>query len=147
MRTKLGFLWLMGALLFVVNANAQTADAILGKWINPSGEGQIQIYKKGNLFFGKLAWIKEPDDKATGKPKLDVNNPDKSLQSRPILGLELLKNFKFDGDDVYEDGTIYDPKSGKTYSCKMTLNGNKLKIRGFVGISLLGRSEVWTRVK
>jgi uncharacterized protein (DUF2147 family) len=147
MRTKLSFLWLMGALLFVVNANAQTADAILGKWINPSREGQIQIYKKGNLFFGKLAWIKEPDDKASGKPKLDVNNPDKSLQPRPILGLELLKNFKFDGDDVYEDGTIYDPKSGKTYSCKMTLNGNKLKIRGFVGISLLGRSEVWTRVK
>jgi len=137
----------MGALLFVVNAKAQNADAILGKWINPSGEGQIQIYKKGNLFFGKLAWIKEPNDEATGKPKLDVKNPDKSLQSRPILGLELLKNFKFDGDDVYEDGTIYDPKSGKTYSCKMTLNGNKLKIRGFVGISLLGRSEVWTRVK
>jgi uncharacterized protein (DUF2147 family) len=137
----------MAALLFAVNADAQTADAILGKWINPSGEGQIQIYKKGNLFFGKLAWIKEPDDKATGKPKLDVNNPDKSLQSRPVLGLELLKNFKFDGDDIYEGGTIYDPKSGKTYSCKMTLNGNKLKIRGFIGISLLGRSEVWTRVK
>ncbi len=137
----------MAALLFVVNAKAQNADAILGKWINPSGEGQIQIYKRGNLFFGKLAWIKEPNDEATGKPKLDVKNPDKSLQSRPILGLELLKNFKFDGDDVYEDGTIYDPKSGKTYSCKMTLTGNKLKIRGFVGISLLGRSEVWTRVK
>ncbi len=124
MRTKLSFLWLMAALLFVVNAKAQNADAILGKWINPSGEGQIQIYKRGNLFFGKLAWIKEPNDEATGKPKLDVKNPDKSLQSRPILGLELLKNFKFDGDDVYEDGTIYDPKSGKTYSCKMTLNGN-----------------------
>ncbi|WP_342645675.1 DUF2147 domain-containing protein [Mucilaginibacter sp. CSA2-8R] len=147
MRTKLSFYWLITALLFVVNANAQTADAIVGKWINPSGEGQIQIYKKGNLYFGKLAWIKEPDDKATGKPKTDVNNPDKSLQSRPILGLELLKNFKFDGDDVYEGGTIYDPKSGKTYSCKMTLNDNKLKIRGFIGISLLGRSEVWTRVK
>ncbi len=147
MRTKLSFFWLMAALLFVVNANAQTADAILGKWINPSGEGQIQIYKKGNLYFGKLAWIKEPEDPATGKPKVDVNNPDKSLQSRPILGLELLKNFKFDGDDVYEGGTIYDPKSGKTYSCKMTLSGNKLKIRGFIGISLLGRSEVWTRVK
>ncbi len=147
MRTKLSFLWLMAALLFVLNAKAQNADAILGKWINPSGEGQIQIYKKSNLYFGKLAWIKEPNDETTGKPKLDVKNPDKTLQSRPILGLELLKNFKFDGDDVYEDGTIYDPKSGKTYSCKMTLTGNKLKIRGFVGISLLGRSEVWTRVK
>jgi len=128
-------------------ALAQNADAILGKWINPSGEGQIQIYKKGNLYYGKLVWLKFPNDEVTNKVKLDKNNPDKSLQSRPILGLEILKNFKFDGDDVYEDGNIYDPKNGKDYSCKMTLNGNKLKIRGYIGISLLGRSEVWTRVK
>jgi uncharacterized protein (DUF2147 family) len=126
-------------------AFAQNADAILGKWVNPSGEGQIQIYKKGSKFFGKLAWLKTPDE--NGKPKTDHKNPDASLQSRPVLGLEILKDFTFDGEDVYEDGTIYDPKSGKTYSCKMTLNGNKLKIRGYVGISLLGRSEVWTRVK
>lgn len=128
-------------------ALAQNADAILGKWINPNGEGQIQIYKKGNLYYGKLVWLKFPNDEVTNKAKLDKNNPDKSLQSRPILGLEILKNFKFDGDDVYEDGNIYDPKNGKDYSCKMTLNGNKLKIRGYIGISLLGRSEVWTRVK
>ncbi len=78
---------------------------------------------------------------------MDMNNPDQALQTRPELGLELLKDFTFDGDDVYEDGTIYDPKSGKTYSCKMTINGNSLKIRGYVGISLFGRTEVWTRVK
>lgn len=126
---------------------AQSADAILGKWINPSGEGQIQVYKKGNLFYGKLAWLKSPDDEKTGQPKSDNNNPDKSLQIAPLLGLEILKNFKHDGNNIYEDGTIYDPKNGKTYSCKMTLDGNKLKIRGYIGISLLGRSEVWTRVK
>lgn len=126
---------------------AQNADGILGKWVNPSGEGQIQVYKKGNLFFGKLAWLKSPNDETTGQPKLDSKNPDKALQSTPLLGLEILKNFKHNGADVYEDGTIYDPKNGKTYSCKMTLNGNKLKIRGYIGISLLGRSEVWTRVK
>jgi uncharacterized protein (DUF2147 family) len=127
--------------------HAQNADAILGKWINPSGEGQIQIYKKGNLYFGKLAWIKVPNDEATGQPKTDKNNPDKNLRSKPILGLEILKNFKFDGEDVYEDGSIYDPKNGKTYKCKMTIDGNKLNIRGYIGISLLGRTEAWTRVK
>ena len=126
---------------------AQKADAILGKWINPSGEGQIQVYKKGNLYFGKLAWLKLPNDEATGQPKTDKNNPEKSLQSKPTLGLEILKNFTFDGEAVYEDGSIYDPKNGKTYKCKMTLDGNKLKIRGYIGISLLGRSETWTRVK
>ena len=79
--------------------------------------------------------------------KTDKNNPDKVLQSRPDLGLELLKDFTFNGDNVYDDGTIYDPKNGKTYSCKMTLDGNNLRIRGYVIFSLFGRTEVWTRVK
>lgn len=133
-------------ILFVLSASAQNGDAIIGKWLNPSGEGQVQIYKKGDKYFGKLAWIKFPND-ANGKPKTDVKNPDASLRSRPELGLELLKDFTFDGEKVYEDGTIYDPKSGKTYSCKMTLDGAKLKIRGYIGISLLGRTELWTRVE
>lgn len=133
-------------LLFIITASAQNADAILGRWINPSGEGQVLIYKKGDKYFGKLAWIKVPND-AGGKPKTDIHNPDKNLQSRPELGLELLKDFKYDGDNVYNDGTIYDPKSGKTYSCKMTLNSKSLKIRGYIGISLFGRSETWTRVE
>lgn len=132
--------------IFAFGAAAQNANAILGKWVNPSGEGQILIYKKGEKFFGKLAWLKFPND-ANGKPKLDEKNPEQSLKSRPIQGLELLKDFTFDGDDGYEDGTIYDPKSGKTYSCKMTVKGESLKIRGYVGISLLGRTEKWTRVK
>jgi len=127
-------------------AYAQKADAILGTWVNPSGEDHILIYKKGDKYFGKLDWIKFPSDEQ-GKPKTDKNNPDDALKSRPELGLELLKDFKFDGDDVYEDGTIYDPKNGKTYSCKMTIQGNQLKIRGYIGISLFGRSETWTRVK
>ncbi|WP_363152403.1 DUF2147 domain-containing protein [uncultured Mucilaginibacter sp.] len=125
---------------------AQNGDAILGKWLNPNGEDQIWIYKKGDKYFGKLGWIKFPD--RNGKPKMDENNPDPALKTRPDLNLELLKDFTFNGE-TYEDGTIYDPKSGKTYSCKMTLidNNNTLKIRGYIGISLFGRTEVWTRVK
>jgi len=125
---------------------AQKADAIIGRWLSPNGEDQIQIYKKGNKYFGKLSWIKYPNDE-TGQSKTDKKNPDPNLRSRQELGLELLKDFTFGGDNVYEDGTIYDPKSGKTYSCKMTIDGEKLKIRGYIGISLLGRSETWTRVK
>lgn len=127
-------------------ALAQKPDAVLGKWTSATGEAQIQIYKKGDKYFGKIDWLKYPNDDA-GKPKTDKKNPDKSLRTRPELGLELLKDFAFAGDNVYEDGTIYDPKSGKTYSCKMTVNGTKLKIRGYVGISLLGRTEIWTRSK
>lgn len=73
--------------------------------------------------------------------------PTLKLRSRPDLGLELLKGFTYEGDNLYDDGTIYDPKSGKTYSCKMTIEGNSLKIRGYIGISLFGRTETWTKVK
>ncbi|MFN0254313.1 DUF2147 domain-containing protein [Pedobacter ureilyticus] len=129
-----------------VQVFAQKKDDILGKWLNPSGEGQIEIYKRGDKFFGKLAWIKEPND-ANGKPKTDEKNPTESLRSRPILGLEILKNFIFD-DGKWVDGTIYDPKSGKTYSCKLTLkDNNQLSVRGFIGVSLIGRTEVFKRVK
>ncbi|WP_374951133.1 DUF2147 domain-containing protein [Mucilaginibacter sp.] len=127
------------------SASAQSADAILGKWLNPSGEGQIQIFKKGSKYFGKLIWLKVPDE--DGKPKLDKFNPDPALKTRPKLNLEVLKDFVYDGDNVYENGTIYDPKNGKTYSCKMTLKGDVLKVRGYIGVSILGRTENFTRIK
>jgi len=129
-----------------ISANAQEKDAIVGKWQNPSGEGRIEIYKQGNKFFGKLYWLKEPNE--NGKPKVDKNNPNASKRSRQIKDLVILNNFVYSGKNVWSDGEIYDPKTGKTYSCKMTLkNKDKLDIRGYIGISLLGRSETWTRVE
>ncbi|MDY0335364.1 MAG: DUF2147 domain-containing protein, partial [Bacteroidales bacterium] len=77
-------------------------------------------------------------------------NPDTTLQKRPLMGLQLLSGFVFDGDDEWESGKIYDPKSGKTYSCYMEFTDkskNKLKVRGYIGISLLGRTTYWTRVE
>lgn len=119
---------------------AQSSDPILGKWQNPSGEGRIEIYKKGDKYFGKLYWIKDAGKK-------DTKNPDEKLRTRNIQGLEILKNFTKKGS-TYEEGEIYDPKSGKTYSCKMTLKGSdKLDIRGFMGLSLLGRTETWKRIE
>ena len=138
--------FLMVLWLFALQAFAQTKDDVLGKWLNPTGEGQIEIYKKGDKYFGKLVWIKNPTDE-NGKPKKDEKNPNESLRSKPILGLEILKNFVFD-DGKWVDGSIYDPKSGKTYSCKLTLKDDKqLSIRGFIGVSLIGRTEVWKRIK
>ncbi|MFN0290313.1 DUF2147 domain-containing protein [Pedobacter helvus] len=132
--------------IFSCQVFAQKKDDILGKWLNPTGEGQIEIYRRGDKFFGKLAWIKEPNDEK-GKPKTDEKNPTESLRNKPVLGLEILKNFIFD-DGKWIDGTIYDPKSGKTYSCKLTLKDhNLLHVRGFIGVSLIGRTEVFKRVK
>ena len=146
MTRKTGAFIALFVLFSFYQAIAQNADAILGSWANPSGEDHILIYKRGNKYFGKLDWIKIPNDE-TDKPKTDKNNPDEKLRTRPEWGLELLKDFSFNGDNVYEDGTIYDPKNGKTYSCKMALEGTSLIIRGYIGISLFGRSEIWTRVK
>ena len=79
-------------------------------------------------------------------PNLDNNNPDKTKINNPVIGLLILTGFKFNGDDKWEGGKIYDPESGKTYSSNLTLQDkNTLKVRGYVGISLFGRTEVWSR--
>ncbi|AOM78601.1 DUF2147 domain-containing protein [Pedobacter steynii] len=125
---------------------AQTSDAILGKWANSSGEAHIDISKKGDKFFGKIVWLKAPKDEK-GQAKLDVKNPDLKLKTRPIMGLEMLKDFVYD-DGKWVDGKIYDPKTGKTYSCNMNIKANgDLNVRGYIGISLIGRSDTWKRVK
>lgn len=122
------------------------ADDIIGTWqtagVNPA---RIQIYRVGDRYHGKISWLKVPTD--NGKVRVDANNPDKSKTNQPIIGLVILKGFKFDGDDEWEDGTIYDPKNGKTYSCYMYLKGKDiLKARGYIGFSMIGRTETWTRV-
>ncbi|MES2653266.1 MAG: DUF2147 domain-containing protein [Bacteroidota bacterium] len=130
----------------ILTSFAQNKDAVIGKWLNATSEGQVEIYKRSDKYFGKLSWIKEPNDEK-GKPKLDHKNPNTNHQTKPLLGLEILKNFIFE-DGKWTDGTIYDPKTGKTYSCNLTLKENgQLNIRGYVGISLIGRSESWKRVK
>lgn len=128
------------------NGFSQNKDLILGKWLNASGEAHIQIYPNGSKFSGKLVWLKEPLD-ANGKPKMDKENPKNELSKRPILGLIFLKNFVYK-QGIWEGGTIYDPKTGKTYSCKISAEGkDKINVRGFVGFSLLGRTETWTRLE
>ena len=136
----------------VFNAVSQDvkADDVVGIWLNEDKDAHVQVFKEDGKYFGKIVWLKDPNDEETGKPKTDKNNPDPELQKRPTLGIMLLTGFEFD-DDEWEDGEIYDPKSGKTYSCYMEFpdedNLDKLKIRGYIGVSLLGRTTYWTRVK
>jgi len=134
--------------LITVTAFAQVkADDVLGVWLTGGKEpAKIQIYKSGEKYYGKIVWLKNPTD--NGKPKVDANNPDKGKCNQPIIGLIILKGFKFDGDDEWGDGDIYDPESGKTYSCYLSLKDiNTLRVRGYVGISLFGRTETWTKSK
>ena len=81
------------------------------------------------------------------RPDKDENNPDPALRERPLTGLELFTNFSYDGDGRWSGGTIYDPNSGKTYRCIITwVDADTLKVRGYIGVPMLGRTETWTRV-
>ncbi|HTO17073.1 MAG TPA: DUF2147 domain-containing protein [Edaphocola sp.] len=138
----------LGIAIFIILFNlfafvAQGQD-IRGYWLNDVKEAKVEIYQASNgKYYGKIIWLKEPN--RNGKPKVDIHNVKESLRTRPIMGLVLLSGFE-KKSNTYENGTIYDPKNGKTYSCKITPEGNdKLNIRGFIGISLLGRTTVWTR--
>ena len=121
-------------------------DKIEGLWYNAEKTAKINIFKaKDDKFYGNIVWLKEPNE--NGKPKTDKNNPKAEKRSQPMLNLQVLRHFSKDGDKTYEDGEIYDPKNGKTYSCKITHNGNSLDVRGYLGISLIGRTTTWQRAQ
>ena len=123
----------------IINAQNKAGD-IVGTYMNQEGEAIIKIYETSGKYFGKLIWTKNPD-------RLDENNPDVKKRTQKRLGLVIMNNFVFDGDDTWEDGSIYDPKNGKTYDCKATRDAKgNLDIRGYIGISLLGRTTHWTKV-
>ncbi len=127
---------------------AQSAEAVVGEWYTSEERAKIEVYNCGEAYCGKIVWLKEPNN-PDGSTKLDKENPDETLRDRPIVGTNILQNLEYDGDGDYEDGEIYDPESGKTYSCLMRLkeDGKVLEVRGYIGISLMGRTEKWTKVK
>ena len=142
----------------VVPALAGDGDAILGLWAtDPEGSGgqaHIEITKVDGKYAGEIVWLEEPlyleddTDGEYGEPKVDTNNPDPALQSRPIMGLQLMHGFIYDGKGTWKKGTIYDPDNGKTYKCKLRLgDGGELRVRGYIGFSLIGRTSEWTRVE
>lgn len=142
------------SLFFLLSSNHPSAqppseaDAIVGVWESGSGKARINIIRSGNFFYGRIVWLKEPNDPATGKPKVDKNNPDESKRTTPLLGYRMLSGFEFKGNNLWEDGTIYDPESGSTYNCKISLEDkNTMNIRGFIGISAFGRTDVWKRLE
>ena len=141
--------FLMSFLLGTTEGIAQeVSDKILGEWWTASKEAKVEIYKCGDKYCGKLSWLKEPNEE-DGSPKVDDENPDPKLRSRKLLNLEILYDFEYDEDLEWEDGEIYDAKSGKTYSCILTLEENYqvLNVRGYIGFSFIGRTETWQRAR
>lgn len=133
------FLAAFMSLLAINVLKAQVDESkILGEWTSPQKDSRVLIYKVKNIYYGKIVW-------GSGSATKDEKNPNVSLRNRELIGLVILNDFRYE-DGIFSGGTIYDPREGKTYKCKMTLKSdNQLSIRGFVGISLFGRSEIWTK--
>ncbi len=118
-------------------------NAIFGIWLNAKKDGFIKIYKNNNnKFDGVIAGGTTPE----GDNRVDINNPDPKLRSQLLLGKVILHGFIYEGENKWIDGQIYDPNNGKTYRCKLELiDHQNLSVRGYFGIPLFGRTEIWTR--
>lgn len=144
MKRSFTFVFLM-FIGFTSHGYAQSIeDTILGTWLNTEGTAQIEIMKSGNEYLGKIIALevgKEGGDLVT-----DTNNSDPELQKRPLKGLTILEGLNYK-KGAWEGGTIYDPESGKTYSCEVKLKNDKiLEVKGYIGFSWVGRTVEWTRI-
>ena len=114
--------------------------AIIGRWQPADKQGALEIYEQEGRFYGKVVG-------PTTSRRLDDHNPDPHLRGRDLLGTVILQGFRFSGRGVWRGGTVYDPITGNTYSCTLKLRDvNTLVVRGYMGIPLLGRTVVWTRL-
>jgi uncharacterized protein (DUF2147 family) len=145
MRPQIPLLFLFILLRPFTFSQDRDKDGILGAWVTAGGESKVEIYKCDSVTYcGKIIWLRDPLKE--GKPLTDDKNPEDSLKSRPVLGLQILRGFTYSGERLWSGGKIYDPKSGNDYSAKMTLvDEQNLDLRGFVVIPLFGRTEKWTR--
>lgn len=145
---------LAAGLALAATRAADPADALLGDWQVASRDAIVRIERVGDEYQGRLVWLLHdrygPEDgpALAGRPVTDRNNPDPALRDRPLLGLRLLWGLHYDGAGAWTGGWVYDSDDGRRYRCEIELEDrNHLRLRGYLGIPLLGGSTVWTRVE
>jgi uncharacterized protein (DUF2147 family) len=131
---------LAGLVTLTAFAAPRSPASLKGFWLEPSG-GIIQVAPCGSKLCATLIAFSRKDGST-----IDVNNSDGKLRNRPLCGLQLGSGFATTDDLRAEGGQIYDAKTGKTYSAAMSLDGDTLRLRGFVGVKLFGKTELWKRV-
>ena len=122
---------------------------IQGLWVDNKDPSRqkfaVMVDDCGSKVCGSLYWLKKPVS-ANGLPKRDKHNPNEALRDRPLCGLQILTGFQAANDALWQDGEIYNPDDGLTFSSTMKLSPEgTLKIRGYVGISLFGKTLEWVR--
>ncbi|ROO27464.1 DUF2147 domain-containing protein [Salinisphaera orenii] len=139
MKTRLS----IAALSLLLTAPAfaqQQASDVAGVWETASG-GYVQLYEDNGEWKGTIVGSK------SGEARTDENNPDESKRDRRLLGITILEGLEYVGEGEFENGEIYDPNNGKTYKAKATQTGpDTLDARGYIGISLVGKTQTWHRV-
>ncbi|SEP35290.1 Uncharacterized conserved protein, DUF2147 family [Flavobacterium sp. CF108] len=138
--------WMLtiGVFFFAMSIQAQS---VIGKWKtidDETGEAKsvVEIYEKSGKIYGKITEILRENHKKDVCVKCEGTE-----KNKPILGMTIINGLKKDGAE-YNGGTILDPTSGKKYKCYISLDSaDKLKLRGYVGISIMGRTQYWTRIK
>jgi uncharacterized protein (DUF2147 family) len=132
------FKLLLMSLAMVSAADAQSNE-ITGQWTEPTGS-VIRVDHCGSQI---CMWVAAISPKAPAK--VDIYNPDPAKRGRSLCGLQIGSGFVSHSPTEAKDGTLYDPKSGKTYHGQVKLNGNKLQLRGYIGFPLFGETQIWTR--
>ena len=142
----LRFLLLLNLLLLFGPFVFAQKDPIERLWLTEDKSAKIEIFKaEDGKFYGKIAWLKEPFK--DGKPRTDIHNPDASKRNNPMMGLMVLKGLKKDGKTEYHDGSVYNPKLGKTYACKMYYKGDKMEVRVYYGFSIMWHTYTLTKAE
>jgi uncharacterized protein (DUF2147 family) len=120
------------------------SDVIEGVWIVEDGDGLIEFQWQDDRLTGVIVGsVSDPEH--TKPARYDDLNPDPDLRKRPLLGLAIFMNLLPSGNNKWK-GQVYDPNTGKTYQCTLTLvDANTVKLRGYIGFSLLGKTRMWTR--
>ncbi len=136
--TLLGF-----GLALSVGAGVSAADLAGTTWATEGGAAHVTFAEETDGLVGRVAWLRREAE--TGEPALDTANPDETLQSRPLLGVEMVWGFDEAEGDVWDGGRIYAPDTGNTYNAKMTLEGDALTVMGCVRWPAC-REQTWTRV-
>ena len=128
----------MFLMAFVLVSMAGYSQDVLGKWLTEAGDAQVEIYQAGDKLNGKIVWLQQ------GPETKDKHNPDAKLQGRKLMGVNILSGLS-KSKNKWEGGKIYNPKNGKSYKCTMWLEGDKLKVRGYV--AMFYETQTWTRKK
>ncbi|MGB1247308.1 MAG: DUF2147 domain-containing protein [Chitinophagales bacterium] len=134
-------------LLSAFSSIAQSSTDIIGMWQNEDGNQQIEIYQQeDNLFYARLIWLKD-NVSPYNQSAYDVENNEKSLQSRLLIDIDVLIGFEYlEEKHLWKNGKIYNFKNGNSYNGKIQIKEGELHLTGFYGILFfLGKTQKWTR--